>query len=438
VSSGDIKHFARSEEGALTQFSLLWLVLTLAVGGLAVDVSNGYRERARMQDAADSAALGAIYLASDPTTTLEVATDKAIALAQQNLGNGSDQVVTNSDVVFGYFNEDTGSFQTNYSDDENLNRAVKVTASRSSDRQNETPTFLTRFAGHDGWEINTSAVAEAYLPACLVEGLSANGVIDLQSGNTFASGFCLYAKDYVSLNQNNVFEPGAIVSMPDISKLDIPASGFTKNDGLKDSLRTAFYKLRIIDRINEIINSLEAGSSFLPDYITDKTIYTLTPKAGKVLATSFESGKMYRISCSNKSVTIDGDLLRDTVVFASCPIKFAQAAGLENVIFTNTSTDAKSFSAPSGLRLGENDNCAEGGGAQLITMGGVSNAAKMEFYGGQIIAAGDVSFSAQSKGIDGIAIVSGGGIDGTSNSTFGHCGSGMEDNIALSYFRLRL
>ncbi|KEO51738.1 TadE/TadG family type IV pilus assembly protein [Thioclava pacifica] len=438
MSSGDLKHFARSEDGAITQFSLLWLILTLAVGGLAVDVSNGYRERARMQDAADSAALGAIYLASDPTTTIQAATDKAIALAQQNLGNGSDQVVTNSDVVFGYFNEDTGQFQTNYSDDENLNRAVKVTANRTSDRQNETPTFLTRFAGHDGWEIKTSAVAEAYIPACLIEGLSANGVIDLQSGNTFASGFCLYAKDYVSLNQNNVFEPGAIVSMPDVSKLDIPASGFTKNDGLKESLRTAFYKLRIIERINQVINSLEAGTTFLPDYITDKTIYTLTPTAGKVQTSSFEPGKMYRISCSDKSVTIDGDLLSENVIFASCPIKFGQAAALEDVIFANTSTDASSFSAPSGLRLGKDDDCATGGGAQLLTLGGVSNAAKMEFYGGQIIAAGDVSFSAQSSGIDGIAIVSGGGIDGTSNSTFGHCGSGMEDNISLSYFRLRL
>lgn len=449
-----ISEFIEAEDGALTQFALFWLILFLAVGSLALDVSNGYRERTQMQDATDAAALGAIYLASNPTVTVEEASQKAAELAQANLrADDGATVITTDDVTFGYYDAKKNEFTTDFSLSDDLTRAVKVTARRSADRKNEAPSFFAHVIGQDGWAIQTSAVAESYRPACMQEGLSAEGVIDLQSGNTFASGFCLYAADYVSLNQNNTFEDGSIVSMPDLSKLDIPASGFKQNTGLQESLRTAFYKLHVIDRISSVIEGLKDGTSYIPDYIFDKTVYPMS--GSKLDVTDFVPGHMYELACNNKSVTIsplkasdkkaDGldpsvslDTMRNVIVFSSCPVQFGNGTALENVIFTNTSTDDKSFSAPQGLRLGANDNCASGGGAQLITMGGVGSAAKMEFYGGQIIAARDVSFSAQASGIQGIAIVAGGKIDGTSNSTFGHCGSGMEDNIEVSYFRLRM
>lgn len=40
--------------------------------------------------------------------------------------------------------------------------------------------------------------------------------------------------------------------------------------------------------------------------------------------------------------------------------------------------------------------------------------------------------------IDRISSVIKGLKDGSANSSFGHCGSGMEDNIEVSYFRLRM
>ncbi|QPZ91162.1 pilus assembly protein TadG-related protein [Thioclava electrotropha] len=457
-----ITEFTAEEDGVITQLSLFWTILFLAVGSLALDVSNGYRNRVVMQDAADAAALGAMYLSSDPLITKDEAKTRAAQLAHSNLASDDGtSVITKDDVTFGYYDATNHRFVTDYAEDLDLSPAVRVMAHRTTERANAAPTFFGKVIGQDGWQINTGAVAEAYQPACLTEGLAAKGVIDLQSGNSFASGFCLYAAQYVSLNQNNLFESGAIVSMPDTSKLDIPASGFKQNDGLQEALRTSFYKLRIIDRIPKIIESMRDGTGYLPSYITNKSPTVLT--GTKLDTTDFTPGNLYVLNC-NSSVTIsvpnktdtgngkksadtadttaeettDPAVISEVAVIADCPVKFGNGVALENAIFANTSTDDRSFSAPQGLRIGRDDNCAPDGGAKLITMGGVSSAAKISFFGGQILAVKDVSFSAQAEGIEGVAIVSGGKIDGTSNSRFGHCDTGMEGNIEMSYFRLRM
>ncbi|WP_168174009.1 pilus assembly protein TadG-related protein [Thioclava sp. F36-6] len=443
-----ITDFTAEEDGMITQLSLFWTILFLAVGSLALDVSNGYRNRVVMQDAADAAALGAMYLSSDPLITKDEAKTRAAQLAHSNLASDDGtSVITKDDVTFGYYDATNHRFVTDYAEDLDLSPAVRVMAHRTTERANAAPTFFGKVIGQDGWQINTGAVAEAYQPACLTEGLAAKGVIDLQSGNSFASGFCLYAAQYVSLNQNNLFESGAIVSMPDTSKLDIPASGFTKNDGLQEALRTSFYKLRVLDRIPKIIQSMRDGTGYLPAYITNRTPTVLT--GTKLETTDFTPGNLYVLDCNSSvtisvpskvddTVTTDPAVISEVAVIADCPVKFGNGVALENAIFANTSTDDRSFSAPQGLRIGRDDNCAPDGGAKLITMGGVSSAAKISFFGGQILAVKDVSFSAQADGIEGVAIVSGGKIDGTSNSRFGHCDTGMEGNIEMSYFRLRM
>src|SRR5690606_4956976 len=98
------------------------------------------------------------------------------------------------------------------------------------------------------------------------------------------------------------------------------------------------------------------------------------------------------------------------VIVTDCDVKFSNGAALENSVLATTSTSAKSISAPSGLRLGADDSCAEGGGAQVLTLGGVDVAAGVEFYGGQIVAAADIAFTANADGIEGASLVAGGEI----------------------------
>ena len=104
---------------------------------------------------------------------------------------------------------------------------------------------------------------------------------------------------------------------------------------------------------------------------------------------------------------------------------------------TTTNDSAKSVSAASGLTLGLDDSCADGGGAQIVTMGSIDLASNMSAYGTQIIAMGDVVFAAQANGVEGISIVAGGEIDSTSGIAMGFCnGAGMTRSFQADYYRM--
>ena len=114
-------------------------------------------------------------------------------------------------------------------------------------------------------------------------------------------------------------------------------------------------------------------------------------------------------------------------MITDCNFSFGNGSALEDSTFITLSTDSKTIKAPQGLRIGRNDNCAVGGGAQLISKGSMRTAAKLQLYGGQIVVAGDLNFAAQGNGFGGVSVIAGGEIDGTSNSTMGLCLTGTED-----------
>lgn len=427
-----ISKYINQEDGAITALNLFLFAGSCMLMGLSLDVANAYKVRTELQIAADTTSHAALYNRS--TMSSADAIESAIALAAYNLGlPDQNEAVKTSDVSFGIWNDATRTFAP----DPTSKSAVRVSVTRSSARTNPVGTFLLKFIGMNSWDVTAQSVSATYRPPCLNEGFVADEVVDVQSNNGFYNGFCLHSNDHISVNQNNFFEAGTVVSMPNTDDLDLPASGFTKNEGLAAALRDAFYQVRIVDRIPAIIASLRAGDpSYMPDYINNRNPVIVS--GGTLDASNFPKNRVYILSCnSGNKVTIQNNAVLDTVVIiAQCPVTFGQGVVLQDVIFANTSTDSQSFSSPSGFQIGKDDNCAAGGGAQLLTMGGVRFASKMQTYGGQIIAMGDVDFAAQGDGIEGTSIVAGGQIDSTSNMTMGLCGSGMEDNFELDYYRV--
>jgi hypothetical protein len=124
------------------------------------------------------------------------------------------------------------------------------------------------------------------------------------------------------------------------------------------------------------------------------------------------------------------------VIVTSCQIKFEQGVKIINSVVATTNTSSKSMTSSSGLQVGLNDNCAVGGGSQLVTAGSMDFPADLQIYGSQLLAKHDVSFAANANGIQGAAIVAGGEISGTSNMSMGFCGIGMENNFHAEYFKL--
>ncbi len=424
---------ATSEDGGMTILALYVLAGALLISAFAVDFAYLQSARTQLQIAADSAAHAALYYRERHSEA--DAKDKAVEIASHDMpASEYGMVLNDSDVEFGIWSYSSNSFTPNST----ARNAVRVRPSRAKSTGNPVTAHLFRLLGQEEWDILTESVFVTFHPPCLNEGFVAEGVVDIQSGNGFSNGFCIHSNTFVSLNQNNFFEPGTVVSMPDLSQLDLPKSGFEKNEGLQIALRTGYYRLRVLNRIEDIRADLEWGSGeFVPDYITNPSVISVSGK--RLDATDFVENHIHKLSCTGGKTTIEaGTHLRKVVLMANCQVQFGQGVVLEDVVIFNSDQGDKSFYAPSSLSIGLDDDCAPGGGAQLITMGGFDVAADLRLYGGQIIAVGDIMFAANANGVQGASMIAGGEISGTSNMEMSFCGNGMEDNYTANYFRLAL
>lgn len=450
-----ISQFRSGEDAAIVPFSLILLVIFFIVGGVAVDVSNAYQRRTHLQVAADAAAHAALL--TRETGTVAEAKARAIEIARGSLPETSyGEIITDADIVFGDWDVAAQVFTPNPWSRE----AVLVETARLTARTNSEPTFFLNFAGLQEWNIRSQSVFMTYFPSCLREGFVGEGIVEVTSNNTYLNGFCIHSNTFVDVSQNNLFESGVVVSMPDKDDVSGPSSMFTQNAGLSEALRDSTYKLRILNRIDDIIAGVQdASSSYARSYINNGTVLNLS-SSGVILnvqdvspaeraglqalpgggLVGFVAGRIHKMTCpsSNQQFQVPSDtLLQKVVLITNCKVKFGANVALEDAIIVNTGTNAKSFNGASGVRLGKDDGCAFGGGAQLVTRGGVEFPANLQMFGGQILALGDVSFTANANGIEGASIVAGGRIDGTANSVMAYCADdGMEQNFEAAYFRL--
>ena len=432
------KRFGADETGSVSVFGVVMFVGFAAVGAIALDVSNLYASRTHLQIAADQAAHAALY--NRNRMEAEDAKRRALDIVNATLPSQNYGVVlTAEDIEFGVFDRANRTFTP----DDDSTSAVMVRTSFTQETSNPVATYLFKLIGQDSFDVTTSAIYTTYRPACLREGFVAEGIVDLQSNNGFSNAFRIHSNTHVSLNSNNFFEPGTVVSMPDLAALDLPKSGFETNEGLRAALRASKQNIRVLSRIDGIIARFEQPLAYisgpdvpeLPDYITDPEVVTMTERT--VATADLTAGRIHHIDCTGPRLTVDAKpTLRDVVIVSPCEIKFAAGSVLENVIVISKKATADSINAPSGLQVGRNDNCAEGGGAQLITVGGMHFASDLRMYGGQLLARGDIEFAANANGIQGASMIAGGRIDGTSNMDMGFCGSGQEDNFEIDYFRL--
>ncbi|MFN3937541.1 MAG: hypothetical protein ACK4KW_08165 [Gemmobacter sp.] len=232
-------------------------------------------------------------------------------------------------------------------------------------------------------------------------------------------------------------ESGGIVSMPNPEQIKLPHSGFKTNDGLSEALRAGTYNIRILNRIDSIVAGLLAfDPEYTPAYITSQVPVQLANR--NIYAEHIVQGRLHRFTCNGgASLTFKRDqVVRNIVLITNCEIKFESGVGIEDSIIVTTNADKDAISASSGLRVGRNDNCADGGGAQLISYGGMSFPSALQVYGSQLLAKKSINFAAQANGIQGASFVAGERIDGTSNMAMGFFGSGMDANLQAAYFRL--
>lgn len=427
-----IRQFYSDGSGGMTAFSMFILVSTLFVGGYAIDVGNVMTARTQLQIAADASAHAALLTRELKSESAAIAAARRIALLNMP-ESVFGAVLNDADIVFGKYDPHAQTFVPQSGSRE----AVQVTTRRTLDNGNAVATYLLKLVGLDDWNLTTTAIFTTYQPTCLREGFVADGPVDVQSNNTYSNGFCIHSNSYVSLNSNNYFEPGTVVSMPNLDDIELPNSGYKTNTGLADALREGSWNIRIIKRIDALIAGLSAFDPlYLPPYITSNTTKMFSSR--DVTQADLVEGKLHAYTCSGgAALTIKANVIvKNVVIVTSCEIKFEQGVQIINSVIASTNTSSKSMSASSGLQVGLNDNCAVGGGSQLVTAGSMNFPADLQIYGSQLLAKNDISFSANANGIQGAAIVAGGTISGTSNMAMGFCGTGMNANFTAEYFKL--
>ena len=455
-----LRGFLRDESGVMSAQNVLLTIVVCAVGAVGLDVTHFYTARTQLQVAADVAAHAALFTrhrgrTADDAKTAAVGT---VTFAMPTLAYGA--ALERADIVFGSYNAATRRFTAQTTP--GLPSAVAVTTNRATD--NPVGSFLFRMVGVNNMDVRAATIYSTYYHPCTTDGFMAENVVDIESMNAFFRGFCVHSNSYVSASNNNSFELGTVVSMPDKTMLDIPNSGFVQNPGLEQALTNATYDLAIeLNRLNPapfvqaqgIENYYVANSRpynaetapHSPTYLTSSTVIAHAP--GDYTADDFATGRVHTIyGCGSRggSSTIKLNAgtrpYQNVVIFTDCNIQFDGDVVLTNAIISTTSTDTKSIKTPSGnsngLQLGVDDDCAAGGGATLLTRGGMDAAAKLTFYGGQIRALGDVQFAAQVEG-EGVSVMTMGRVLGSSRGTLYGCGgSGMNPDFSPTQFRIAL
>ncbi|WP_051520907.1 TadG family pilus assembly protein [Rubellimicrobium mesophilum] len=440
----------------VTVFNLFLTAAVCCIGAAALDTTYFYQERTHLQLTADATAHAALFRRNQGSNTATAARTAAMQIAAFDMPSSAfGEVIQQADIQFGTWDTTTGTFQDNAAS----KSAVLVTASRATDHNNPASTFLFRMVGIDSMDVRASAIYATYQPACLRDGITAQGLVDIQSGSQFLKGFCIHSNSNVKVGNNNTFQSGTIVSMPDATNIQMGGSGLAQNPGLQDALRSDEFDIRILDRIRTTATdpldvALKTPSDDdRPAYITAGSgVRSLTSGANVTYnsTSSFTEGLVHTRDCTSSGNTLTltgpsgGITYKNFVLITNCLVSIAGNVTLDNVVIYTTNTSDTSVSVSTagggggssqGLWVGRNDACSPGSGAQIITRGGFKNSAALYLYGAQIVALGPVAFSSNATG-EGAAITSGSTVSGTSNLKFSGCDTGMEQNFTAAYFQL--
>ena len=417
--------FLREEEGIASVWHVMTAITLLSIGGFAIDHSRVMSEQIRLQVAADTVAHAAAWALvtldeDEPIEPqLEAARTAGMTYASRNLMSGRDEAILGPDVEFGTWDQATRTFTVASSDID----AVRVVSRRTAERGNPLPTTYLGLVDLPSFNVAAQAIFQLKVPMCAQDGILSMGTVDISSNNEFESGFCVHGQLGVAMQNDNTFHDGAIVSMPSLDLLDVPS--LDGNPGLEDALRQERHNPPELASVVATMNQIIAGDTdSTGEWFTGGAIEKVSVK-GDLTPSVLTEGKAHDVSCKGKNLFVDGSF-KNVLIRTDCNVTFRSGVQLDNVVFMSSSTDKRAFDAPSGLSIGRDDSCKVGGNVLLITPGGMNFASKIALHGSQLIAGGDVIFSASGTGVYGGQILAGGNVESTSHIHFGPCPQGSQ------------
>ena len=459
MSIAGFNRFLRDESGGYTIWSLIWFSLYVAMGGLAVDVTDAYRNQTMLQSTADASSLAAVMSLPDQTDALA----QALTYATDNMNPAINGNVLDADeVFFGNWDFDTKTWTRNGAP---LN-AVRVITRRDDENNNALATNFLRILGLwglplDSWNISVEAVAVEFVPNCRKGGFVAANKVDVTSGNYFFNDICVHGQNMtedsgpdfaIDLNTGNRFQRrtcnpgeygpcGVQVSMPKYEYMNDRPNLYEKNEDLTYAMKVGdvIPSDALDDGVKNIIDGLtDPESGHMPEYIDTEANdgqFIYSPPEGEKFAGPYDPGIIYDVKCSSDKKTLrlpTDEPISNVVIITNCKIGASEGLILEGVILASTALgngndplDNKAIDFASAARFGATDFCTTGkGGVELYTLASVKLAGKPSMNGLRAVVGGDFQFPAQGTAL-GVSIQAGNDIiftaAGSKGGEFGLC-----------------
>jgi hypothetical protein len=464
------RNFLHDETGASTIWALVWFSIYVAMGGLAVDVTDAYRNKTILQSTADASALAATMSLPDQTD----AVNQAIAYSATNMAydvNGA--VLDENEVFFGIWDRASRTFTENLT----APNAVRVITRRDDSNSNPLATNFLRILSlwglpFDRFNIAVEAYAARILPDCLYKnGLIAGNEVRVESNNTFYQ-LCIHGdnqeddpgKDFaVNISNNNDFDDTVAISIGD---RDGDGTGMDDRPNLckqneincdpdqwdyVDPWDVLPETEAIADITNTLLNgSVDALADFVPNYIgSEPGDLDFTSLADNIVEIvngaeytgDFIPGNIYRIRCSNKtnpiSLPTGGVVLERIIIATDCNINASNALSIRDVIISSSNPGNKgqgelfeTVHIASDADIGDGSFCDPTTGelssdttgqVSIYAMGSVSITSKSDVHGLLVWALGDIEMTAGGE-VDGISAIAGHDVTATSNGSYSFCG----------------
>jgi Flp pilus assembly protein TadG len=447
------KRFIQDEAGGMTYFALIVFVIVVMFSGISLDSTSAWRTRTMLQTAADATAYAAIQAleeagnASVDNNGKNSIWNQVSDLVDANLDAASkSSAITSSSLTYGSWDSDTATFtETNDGVD-----AIRVLATRSTENDNPLPTFLMGFSGLQSWNIQVESIA-VFDDECSVADIASGGVFEITSNNNVYGEYCIYGEDGIKLSSNNFYSDDTVLSVNSFDDITWPGSvgmdsviGRGTSESASDLTYEDIFTETTPDGPN-VPNISTMASSYLdpyyvniPDYInTSASVITIS--ANQVKYTDFIEGRIYEVECGGshgtKAQFFRNSDVREVVIVADCKMQLGNNSTFEDVVLVSTYSGSKSVYGANSVRLGQDDNCAAGGGGvDIYTAGDFSSAANMEVYGTNIFVGGEVHIAAKTNGVGGLVLHALGDIKLTSQASLGACiESGAISSVETAY-----
>lgn len=406
--------FRRDDAGNASLTGLFLVFLVALIGGLSLDHARGLSARAEAQAVADAAARAAAMRLRDGE---EAALDAAAEVA----GFHRAGLLNRDEITFLSHAED--GFRPASATDGGRPDSVFVVTRRSAANNNPLNTFLLHLSGVDTLNVSGRAIAGTRAPGrflhCSGGGFFAAGRPIGNSSNDYTDGFCLHGEQGVQFHNQNRFEPGTIISMPDLATFQ----RHNNNPGADEALREMGYEITLPGQIPAMIAALRAGSPQdmdLPEFVTFGPIHRdgISSNENLLRDTLF---------------VVDGDVdlrggrhFENIAIVASGDISVAANVVLDNVILAAEGR----LEFNSNVRIGgtEEEYCSRGAyGAYLLGGEEVRFNSNNELRGVLVVSGGDIRFNSNNRATSGVYAEAVGDIHYNSRQQLRGCLPGLED-----------